>query len=126
MTSWLQFSVDNLPTVEGSTQLTSIRNLTGFDWAGRGIVPLPHGFHPQKEPERHIDARGPADLIMLLARETEAQPVHAFAIAAAGDNAVDALLIPRIDRIEGLAAVVEIELVRARIGKRGREISLEG
>ena len=63
---------------------------------------------------------------MLLSGEAETEPVNPFAIAAAGDDRVDPVLVARVDGVEGFAAVVEIELVRGRVGQRRVEIALEG
>ena len=76
--------------------------------------------------KRDVEPRRPADFIMLLAREAEAQKVGPLAITPSLDDLVDTLLIARIDCVERFAAVIEIELVVRRVGKRRGEISLEG
>src|SRR5437588_12760031 len=80
----------------------------------------------QQKLKRDMDPRGPTDLVMLLPGKGLGQPVDAFAIAAVGDHHVDAVLVLLVDRVERLAAVVEIKLVRSWIGKRRGEVPLEG
>src|SRR5437773_11383847 len=79
----------------------------------------------QQKLQRHVDPRRPADLIVLLPGKAKAQPIHAFAIAAAGDNAVNPLLIASVDRVERLAAMIEVELMGLRAWQGGRQIMLE-
>ena len=63
---------------------------------------------------------------MLLTGEAQAQRIVPLTVAAPLHHGVDSILIARIDRVERLAAVIEVELVGVRVGKGGREVALEG
>jgi len=63
---------------------------------------------------------------MLLSGKAHRQPVDALPVSAARNHAVDAILVALVDRVERLAAMIEVQLVGARVGQRRREIVLEG
>jgi 2-dehydro-3-deoxyphosphogluconate aldolase / (4S)-4-hydroxy-2-oxoglutarate aldolase len=121
---WL--ALPNVLCVGGSWFVKAGDSLETIGERARAAAALARVYRRKQELQRHRDPRRPADLIVLLARVAEAQHLAPLAIATTANHGIHPVLVACVHRVQSLAAMVEVELVRRGIGQRRRQVALKG